>query len=167
MGLKDYFKKILWCLNPNNYGELVSDSMLGAQKYLIFSILFYMFLTIILFSPAIYFFYKDLGSNLEKLNTLNVTVDVDTKDAVYLTKNPLVVIDTQNTEGLTNQKVLLTKDKLYLNTFYAKKDIPILGLDLLPKLSKLEKMIVILSFLLIPTLLFASFIFMYFTIAVI
>ncbi len=161
MGLADYFRRFVYCLNPNNYSELLESSMKSAQTFLLVAISISIALSLLVFSPSIYKFYAGLDDNLDKITVLNIDTHIETSSPVYLIDNPGVRIDSDANDTSIKERVLVTKDSLFVNTLYFHKDYRISDINLLSEDIHLKRTIIILSVLLIPTIIFAWIIFNY------
>lgn len=166
MGLTDYLRRFVYCLNPNNYSELLESSMKSAQIFFIVAISISIALSLMVFSPSIYKFYANLDDNLDRIESLSISSDIETSSPIQLIENPGVRIDTSANDTNIKERVLITKDSLFINTLYFHKDYKLSEINLLSEDIPLKRMIIILSVLLIPTIIFAWIIFNYLLVSV-
>lgn len=159
MGFKDFFKRFFHSLNPNNYSELTDFSMKEAQTFFAFCIIIYMLFTTLLLSPAIFFFYKDLGNNIDQFQTFQINLDVETNSPITLLKNPGVGVDTSTNQS-KDERVLITRDAILVKNTFFYTEIPT-HINLLPNDTKTTATVIFFSVLLIPTIFFAWFLYNY------
>ncbi len=115
MSFKDFLKTLFKSINPERYNELASRKFKDAAKY-IFSVLFLSFIAmLVLMLPFFGTFPLKVEQAINSFTAISLNPNIETPQAIiFPAKQQWLVIDTTGTRtNISEEKILITKDKVY------------------------------------------------------
>ena len=152
MKIWQYFFTIIRSLSPDSYKQLVTDSVVQAFKYFSFIFIICYVVMGLFFIPTLFGFSGYLDNKFAEFEELKVDISLKTNAPVMLSKQPIVVVDSEKTLQ-EDEKVLITKDSVFYKTFFKKGIVSFADFkDVLSNKEQIKSYISILFWLILPSL---------------
>jgi hypothetical protein len=116
---KEFLRTIWLALNPWRYDELKERGMVNLFKYFFSFVLVVFVISVLMMTPTIVGF---VDNSLAHFNELSIDINTSMNSPLLIpSENPLVTIDTRQSEGTLNEgRMLVTDDYIYTKTPFGK-----------------------------------------------